>query len=807
MPVVLDYDADGNVIGGHPVDELPSRQYMPPNSQAQVNHWEPVDMPPQSDAMQSRAAPAQMVAANSPQIQSSSHLVHDQKNQHKSPSEQAAHAAPPIPGPPQGLLRAPPTGPAASRRHGQPSFEPVGYQQAVPANGINPRRGVKQFHTHRLPVYSKYRSADYGQQSMRTSFLQNVPQQYGPTGHQTPYGPVGNNQHHQAPQYYQQVPVGRGPSYYQHLSQRFDVKQAPRQLQPSQGLGSAFSSPVQAAKNAAVAQIPPPQTVASLALTSQADFDVAGDITVVSEPVCANNIAHNVSNDIATDVPPLDISDSEAESEPLAREPFSVDDIQHTGNKNSTENVTPAVPELLLPATADVAEPTQSSEASSVAPSPQTMGVEDGKVFVKNFSSHFAKDLNALATFETLCKNFNRGALNEVEFVTAMYRLLHRTKATHLMAGFVKFMPTAWKDADLSWLSHAVAHDVEKQQKPAMQQVDVTAQTATKPKKKRPVNAFSTADGPNAPCRKSLTVKLPLSHQDKARALLPPPLGAIEPVPMPFLPAAVVAANEGQNAKTEKVQEDAQTWAKPRVNSGKDDSATAAKNEVPRGRRQSTLPVEQAPEERVGKFPTSKGQAVKTDGTVVDHVGPLFKTRRAVLARDSKPYIHAFCGFRFSHPVDVKTHHRKAKTCVNAAGESKRPEVEWDEHPSCKVDYPQINYTRVAHGYVILDQVSWDKLEGAIQAGLQEVGPYRRYDYPGSEEEEEEKSESDSEGKKRSARIAAAKAISKASRSRKRAASATTAASPPASKKVFVVDESEDVGSHADVDGDVDSQA
>ncbi|KAI7364126.1 hypothetical protein KC336_g21510, partial [Hortaea werneckii] len=43
--------------------------------------------------------------------------------------------------------------------------------------------------------------------------------------------------------------------------------------------------------------------------------------------------------------------------------------------------------------------------------------------------------------------------------------------------------------------------------------------------------------------------------------------------------------------------------------------------------------------------------------TQVPHVGPVFPSRRAVFARDSRPYIHSICGRGFKHMDDVKSHH------------------------------------------------------------------------------------------------------------------------------------------------------
>lgn len=41
----------------------------------------------------------------------------------------------------------------------------------------------------------------------------------------------------------------------------------------------------------------------------------------------------------------------------------------------------------------------------------------------------------------------------------------------------------------------------------------------------------------------------------------------------------------------------------------------------------------------------------------ISYVGPIYATKRDVLARDSRPYIHDLCGQHFRHPEDIKAHH------------------------------------------------------------------------------------------------------------------------------------------------------
>ncbi|KAI6899719.1 hypothetical protein KC318_g8396 [Hortaea werneckii] len=112
----------------------------------------------------------------------------------------------------------------------------------------------------------------------------------------------------------------------------------------------------------------------------------------------------------------------------------------------------------------------------------------------------------------------------------------------------------------------------------------------------------------------------------------------------------------------------------------------------------------------------------------VPHVGPIFSSRRAILARDSRPYIHSICGRGFKHVDDVKSHHygsaSKMVGCpvirAVVATDGRKAIAKfpaWDTHESCKVGYADIKCTQTKDGYVFLNQESWDKVQSAINAG------------------------------------------------------------------------------------------
>jgi len=63
----------------------------------------------------------------------------------------------------------------------------------------------------------------------------------------------------------------------------------------------------------------------------------------------------------------------------------------------------------------------------------------------------------------------------------------------------------------------------------------------------------------------------------------------------------------------------------------------------------------------------------------IEHVGPVFPKYRAVLVRESRPYIHAVCGAGFRHPDDVKSHHvgRAARKTAGCRGKQNGEDIPW----------------------------------------------------------------------------------------------------------------------------------
>ncbi|KAL1306176.1 hypothetical protein AAFC00_004278 [Neodothiora populina] len=131
--------------------------------------------------------------------------------------------------------------------------------------------------------------------------------------------------------------------------------------------------------------------------------------------------------------------------------------------------------------------------------------------------------------------------------------------------------------------------------------------------------------------------------------------------------------------------------------------------------------AEDSPE---AKHPTPKSSnQTLISASNITHVGPIYPTRRAILSRPNKPYIHALCGAGFSHPEDVRMHH--SRTCPrrvrDGANLTQGQDSSWNAHASCKIRIGLIKTMRVREGFVVLDQESLDKTEMATNGSAAAV--------------------------------------------------------------------------------------
>lgn len=97
------------------------------------------------------------------------------------------------------------------------------------------------------------------------------------------------------------------------------------------------------------------------------------------------------------------------------------------------------------------------------------------------------------------------------------------------------------------------------------------------------------------------------------------------------------------------------------------------------------------------------------------HLGPIYPTRRSILSRASKPYLHALCGVRFMHPQDVQRHHNGQggrPGCWEKSGKEKGRV--WDEDESCRVSLKDVEYRECREGWVVVDWGSAGRVEGVV---------------------------------------------------------------------------------------------
>lgn len=102
--------------------------------------------------------------------------------------------------------------------------------------------------------------------------------------------------------------------------------------------------------------------------------------------------------------------------------------------------------------------------------------------------------------------------------------------------------------------------------------------------------------------------------------------------------------------------------------------------------------------------------------------------------------------------MDLKEHHRnRGRTkggCPGKNGIAQGDDDEWDAHPSARVEYPDLNYTKVRDGYVLLDKDSRDKLDNAEAIGLKYLAEQEGFAADSEGEMEDIDAEEENEEKK-----------------------------------------------------------
>lgn len=394
--------------------------------------------------------------------------------------------------------------------------------------------------------------------------------------------------------------------------------------------------------------------------------------------------------------------------------------------------------------------------------------------FVRVLQEHYAGHEDVLLNFYSICERFQTSLITAEEFYLAMYHLLDRTHSLQFLPQFEAFLPPAWEGRGTAWIRHAIGMDDAVEQPPS--EAFLGASTAgasnatkrqTEQESERPAKARKRAqvmgqdDEHINSNKESLIVKLPVRSHGKAKLTKttaqkktfqpqqdgnrnidhrlasdsdgagPTPTKAKKRPVNGFksserLPPPTTSTVQQISNDQERQSISTPSSSIPSLGSHVSGTSLQAQPANLTTLPQTTLDelASDRPLPKVGKLKRLSA----LPSAQVPHFGPVYPTRRAVLAREDRPYIHGICGQGFKHPEDVKTHHmgsgRKHIGCAAiraaVAKEGKTAKsgfAEWDSHESCAVGYQAIKYAAVEGGYVILNQVSWDKLNRAIKAG------------------------------------------------------------------------------------------
>ena len=375
-------------------------------------------------------------------------------------------------------------------------------------------------------------------------------------------------------------------------------------------------------------------------------------------------------------------------------------------SSNEAPSHDPILPDEQAPLNNAQPGTSQSIETIATIPTDEPPSIKaKAESFVVAFNDYFKDSASTLRTFNGLCRAFNEKEISDVQFYRSMYRLVYPTKSEDLVAQLKYFKPQGWKGTNLDWLDKAIEGEIEQDRAEEEARKGLSEHKEPRPepkiRKKVPVNGFRAGDVESPQC--SVVTKRnapPMKTRDwnagnvsnaaeNETAPRYPKDSASRPSKVVKLPVGSALARVVQNV-------------------------TPQKRKVAKTNMSPPTPDD---------TPNKKPRFGSVPGSQVEHFGPVYPTRRAVLARADKPYICAICGNAYMHPVDVMHHHGGYKRSANGRGcweRSGNPAgaaASWDSHESCRVSYPNINYTKVSDGYVILDQESWNKIENACEAG------------------------------------------------------------------------------------------
>jgi hypothetical protein len=364
--------------------------------------------------------------------------------------------------------------------------------------------------------------------------------------------------------------------------------------------------------------------------------------------------------------------------------------------------------------------PTQSpgrntTNRTSFAPPPDDVKI----AYLASLFHHYATISEKVAPyiFLQLCRDYSLKKSDERSFYIQSYRLFFETNATHLAPGLRAFLPSIWGELELGWLNSVIEEDSKRDRETAREcigelarlienaakaseasteSVDAAresdlAATPTTPateKKKKPINGFRATYDPRL---------LDADTTSRPQSVLTPRghLNKTSPHPIKASPSSNRHSPTSKSSST------------PNPPTRKPTKTSKTKTKAP------TSPNDSDPEVHEPSSPIATKRDTKTLplASTVHHVGPIYSSKRAILARSNKPYVHAMCGQRFGHPAEVQRHHNGQSGrpgCWEKSGKPHGKDGQWDGDASCKVKLSDMQYVRVQEGWVV---TSWGSVD------------------------------------------------------------------------------------------------
>jgi hypothetical protein len=331
--------------------------------------------------------------------------------------------------------------------------------------------------------------------------------------------------------------------------------------------------------------------------------------------------------------------------------------------------------------------------------------------------------------FAQLGKDYRSGQSDEQSFYMASYRLLFETNATHLAPGLRTFLPSVWGELELGWLHEEIENDSKRDREAARENIGDLARLMENFAKASDVSIVSPAAvrgldleaNPTAPAAEKK--RKPIRG---FRATYDPPPNEIDTPLCPLVPAT-----QGNSTKKSSHHLSPAIRASPSFNRHPTISpslSTAKSTSRKQTKTKTKLPTSPLREVSEPSSPTST-LATKRESkplplaSAVRHLGPIYPSTRAVLARSHKPYIHAMCGQRFGHPAEVQRHHNGQSGrpgCWEKSGKPDGEDGQWDRDVSCKIKLSDLEYMKVQEGWVV---TSWGSanVEGVREGEDEEV--------------------------------------------------------------------------------------